>query len=127
MAEIYRSAASLSFSGDDLDPDEITRWLGKPKGASKGGVLLTPAGKERISHTGIWLLKADDAQPADVDGQVRTLFSGLSEEFDIWKDFADRYRGRIFIGLFLKGSNEGVGISPRTLSAISARGALSLT
>lgn len=37
MAEVYRSAASLSFSGDDLDPEEISRWLGKPtKGARKG-------------------------------------------------------------------------------------------
>jgi hypothetical protein len=123
MAEIYRSAASLSFAGDDLDPDEISRWLGKPtKGESKGGALLTPAGREHISHTGIWLLKTEDAQPGDVDRQVRALFSDLSEDFGIWKDFADRYRGRIFVGLFLKGSNEGLGISPQTLSAISVRG-----
>ncbi|URK88131.1 DUF4279 domain-containing protein [Rhizobium sp. RCAM05350] len=119
----FRSVASLSFSGDDLDPHEISRWLGKPtKGASKGEALHTPAGKERISHTGIWLLKTEDAQPGDVDQQVRALFSGLSDDFGVWKDFADRYRGRIFVGLFLKGSNEGMGVSPQTLSAISVRG-----
>jgi hypothetical protein len=53
---------------------------------------------------------------------VRALFSGLSEDFGIWKDFADRYRGRIFVGLFLTASNEGLGISPQTSSAISVRG-----
>jgi len=99
MAEIYRSAASLSFSGDDLDPDEISRWLGKPtKGARKGHAFLTPAGRERISHTGIWLLKTEEAQPGNIDRQVRALFSGLSEDFDIWTDFADRYRGRMRSG-----------------------------
>jgi Domain of unknown function (DUF4279) len=123
MAEIYRSVTSLSFSGDDLDPDEISRWLGKPtKGVRKGGALLTPAGREGISRTGIWLLKTEEVQPGDIDQQVRALFSGLSEDFGIWKDFADRYRGRIFVGLFLKGSNEGLGISHQTLSAISVRG-----
>jgi hypothetical protein len=123
MAEIYRSAASLSFSGDDLDPEEISSWLGKPtKGARKGGALLTPAGRERVSHTGIWLLKTEEAQPGDIDQQVRALFSGLSEDFGIWRDFADHYKGRIFVGLFLKSFNEGVGISPQTLSAISVRG-----
>ncbi|ANM14051.1 MULTISPECIES: DUF4279 domain-containing protein [unclassified Rhizobium] len=123
MADIYRTVASLSFVGDDLDPDEISRGLGEPtKGARKGGILLTPGGTERVSHTGIWLLQTEDAQPGNLDHQILALFSPLSENIDIWKDFAGRYRGRIFVGLFLSTSNEGLGISPQALSAIGVRG-----
>ncbi len=123
MAEICKTVVSLSFSGDNLDPDEISRWLGKPtNGASKGGILLTPAGNERVSHTGIWLLRAEDAQHGGFEQQIHALLSGLSEDFSIWKDFSDRYRGRIFVGLFLSGFNEGLSVSPQTLSAIGVRG-----
>lgn len=40
----------------------------------------------------------------------------------MWRDFAARYRGRIFAGLFLSSFNEGLVISPQTLIAIGVRG-----
>jgi hypothetical protein len=123
MAEIQKTAVSLSFGGHDLDPDEISRVLGKPtKAARKGEVVLTPAGKERLSHTGIWLLETERVCPGKVDSQIASLFAPLTKDFGIWRDLSVRYRGRIFVGLFLSSGNEGLGIEPQTLTAIGARG-----
>jgi hypothetical protein len=53
---------------------------------------------------------------------IHSLFSGLSEDVGMWRDFAARYQGRIFAGLFLSSFNEGLVISPQTLIAIGVRG-----
>lgn len=124
MAPVHRTVACLRFHGDDLYPDELTNAFGKQptKAAKKGDMLLTPKGRERIANSGMWLLNTDDAEPGDLDRQVAALFSGLSEDFDIWRSFAKRYRGNIFTGLFLRRSNEGLSLSPETLAAIGIRG-----
>jgi hypothetical protein len=123
MAEIQRIAVSLSFGGHDLDPDEISRGLGKPtKAARKGEVVLTPAGSKRVSHTGIWLLGTGQVHPGEIDAQVASLFSSLSQDLDVWRDLSRRFGGRIFVGLFLSGLNEGIDIQPETLTAIGIRG-----
>jgi hypothetical protein len=123
MAEIERTAVSLSFGGHDLDPDEITRALGKPtRAARKGEIRQRPKGGEFVSHTGIWLLNTEEAYLGEIDTQVALLFSLLSQDFDVWRDLSVRYRGRIFVGLFLSQSNEGIAIQPQTLSAIGIRG-----
>jgi Domain of unknown function (DUF4279) len=123
MAEIQRVAVSLSFGGHDLDPDEISQALGKPtRAARKGEIVLTPAGKERVSHTGQWLLKGEDSLSGEVGSQIAALFSPLSHDFNIWRDLSGRFAGRIFVGLFLTGLNEGIGIGSQTLTAIGIRG-----
>jgi Domain of unknown function (DUF4279) len=123
LAEIYETAASLSFTGDDLDPEEISSLLGKPtRAAKKGGVLISAKGYERVSYTGIWLIESPDAQPGNVDQQILTLLSGFSEDYQLWNYLSDRYNGKIFVGLFLHRNNEGLCISPQTLFKIGIRG-----
>lgn len=47
-------------------------WASQQKERGRGA-LLTPAGRERISRTCIWLLKTGEALPGDIDQQVRAL------------------------------------------------------
>lgn len=68
------------------------------------------------------MLNTNDAEPGDLDQQVAALFSGLSEDFSIWRNFAKRYRGDIYTGVFLSQSNEGLIISPLTINSIGIRG-----
>ncbi|WEX87861.1 DUF4279 domain-containing protein [Sinorhizobium garamanticum] len=124
MAEVHRTAASLRFYGDDLDPEEISRTLGAQptKCAKKGGIWVTPNGKEIVARHGFWHLSATEESPGDLDKQVGALFSALSNDLDAWRALAARFRGNIFVGLFLYGCNEGLGLSPATTSAIGLRG-----
>lgn len=124
MAELHKTAAALRFGGDDLEPEEISRTLGAPPTMSvkKGGIRKTPNGREYVSRTGIWLLSVPNEAPGDLDKQVVALFSMLTDNLDAWKVLASRYKGDIFAGLFLSGSNEGSSLSSATLHAIGSRG-----
>src|SRR6478752_6540717 len=114
MGQLSKSAASLGFYGDDLDPDQITARLGAAPtfGVAKGGTWVTWRGVEKVAVKGSWRLKADDRQPGDLDGQIMALLAPLTTDLATWRELAARYRGRIFCGLFLDSFNEGLSLSP---------------
>jgi hypothetical protein len=124
MATLSKSAASLSFFGDDLDPDEITRLLGKqPKvGVRKGGTWLTASGAEKIARIGSWRLSVDRREPGDLNGQIVELLEGLNDDLTAWRDLSARFGGRIFCGLFLDNWNEGLTLPASTLALLADRG-----
>lgn len=118
------SAASIGFYGDDLDPSEITRQLGcEPTvGVAKGGTWITEMGAEKVARTGSWRLVAERRAPADLDGQIRHLFSAINDDFAAWRSLAGRFRGRVFCGVFLASGNDGLTLRPETLRMIGERG-----
>jgi len=124
VTELHRSAASLGFYGDDLDPDELTAGLGgvPTVGVRKGGIWLTSRGAEKIASTGSWRIEAEYRSPGDLDGQVRALLAPLTGDFDIWRDFSTRFGGRIFAGAFLAEWNEGARLEADTIAALAERG-----
>lgn len=124
MGELQRTAVSLRFGGDDLNPDEITRKLGATPstGARKGAIRLTPKGTEMVARSGIWVLKAAPLSPGDLDRQIAMLLATLSDDLAVWRDIAHRYNGNIFAGLFLASFNEGTSLRPQTLSMLGSRG-----
>ena len=126
MTILHKSAASLGFYGDDLDPAKITALLGgEPSaGVRKGGIWLTSLGAEKVAHTGSWRLIADRCEPANLDLQISWLLNGLTNELGAWRSLSERYRGRIFCGLFLASGNEGLTLQPETLVRVGERGLL---
>lgn len=126
MGILHKSAASIGFYGDDLDPAEITARLGAEPtvGVRKGGLWLTSMGAEKTASTGSWRLVAERREPADLDRQINDLLNGLSEDLPTWRSFAAQYRGRIFCGLFLASGNEGLSLRPDTLVRVGERGLL---
>lgn len=123
MGGIHTTAASLGFYGDDLDPDEITAALrAQPTvGVRKGETWVTELGAEKVARTGSRRLKADRSCPGDLDRQT-SLLAPLSNDLAVWTDLAGRFRGRLFCGLFLEGSNEGATLKPETILAMGSRG-----
>lgn len=125
MSSLHKSAASIGFYGDDLDPSKITKGLGEPTvGVQKGSNWLTQKGAEKVARTGFWRLAAEYCEPADLDGQINTLLDQLSNDLPAWRAFAKQFRGRVFCGLFLDESNEGSTLQPETLARIGERGLL---
>jgi len=128
MAELNESVAGLRVGGDDLDPEEITRLLGRaPDMARRKGEIIQAAGRERVAKTGAWIVNTDSSAPADLNRQIDELLAGTTGDFGVWQDLASLYRIDVFCGLFMKEGNEGIGISPQTLKMLGERGiALSL-
>lgn len=125
MGSLHRSAASIGFFGDDLDPSKITKRLGEPTDSvQKGGTWLTKRGAEKVARTGSWRLEIERCEPGDLDGQINTLLDHLSNDLPAWRAFAKQFRGRVFCGLFLDESNEGLTLRPETLVRLGERGLL---
>ena len=126
MGTPQTSAATIGFYGDDLEPSEITRQLDcEPTvGVSKGGTWTTSMGADKIARTGSWRLESRRRSPADLDAQIVELLSAMSDDLEAWKTLAARFRGRVFCGLFLASSNDGLTLRPETLLMIGQRGLL---
>jgi hypothetical protein len=124
MAQVQRSVATLRISGDDLDPAQITRLLGcAPTSAQTKGERIVGRDTQvaRIASRGMWRLVAVAREPEDLDGQIVELISKMTADIEIWKSIAAKYRVDLFCGIFLRGSNEGLSISPQSLTALGLR------
>lgn len=124
MVKLRESAVTLRFRGDDLEPEEISNALGvsPDKGVRKGETWFTPKGFPAVASTGMWHFRIDREAPGDLDKQIPSLFSLMNTDLDVWTDLSRRFEGHLFVGLMLKYGNEGIGIQPRVLAAIGARG-----
>jgi hypothetical protein len=69
-----------------------------------------------------WHTKAPDAEPADVDSQVRAILSRLTPDLDVWRQVCSKYEVDLFCGLFLERTNRGFGLNAETLSMVGERG-----
>jgi hypothetical protein len=124
MAQIHRSKTCLRIFGEDLIPEEITQVLRcVPTAAQRTGqVICHPSGRQRVVKCGNWRLDAEPAEPEDINGQVRWLFSQVEPAPDVWKSLAHQFDVDIFCGLFMRGSNEGTSLEPDVMALLGERG-----
>lgn len=109
--------------GDDLDPDEISRWLGaSPSFSQKKGELIVRRRTKRVATFGMWRLQATEQEPADVDAQIKEILDQLKPDLPIWKYLTGEYRVDLFCGWFVEDWNEGISISPESMMALGSRG-----
>ncbi|MEF9966687.1 MAG: DUF4279 domain-containing protein [Comamonas sp.] len=124
MAHLERSVATLRIMGDDLVPEEISRLLGAvPTSAHAKGhqYPLEESGRLVTRKSGVWRLRAREAQPEDLDGQVSELLGLVTSNLSVWGDLTNRFRVDMFCGWFMGSANEGVQISSGTLLALGQR------
>lgn len=120
MGAVGKSAATLRIYGDDLDPDEVTRVLGRePTLAHRKGDFRR---SKTVWHTGGWSLEARDREPEDLNAQIFELFDLLTSHPEVWLSLKQRFKMDLFVGLFMAESNDGVVISSEALSALGNRG-----
>jgi hypothetical protein len=124
VGELHRSAATLRIMGDSLDPDEVTRLLGATPTSTriKGKPWKKAGGREHIARKGSWQLDAEDREPADINDQVRELLEKLTDDLEVWSSLTHRFQVELFCGWFMHGGDEGIGVSPSTMTALSQRG-----
>ena len=125
MANIHHSAASLRIIGDDLIPDEISKALGctPTKSQVKGEQLKTSKnGVIKFATFGMWNLKANRAEPENLNNQVNEILAKLTPDLAIWLSLSKKYKVEMFCGLFMQNENDGLCLSPITLMELGSRG-----
>jgi Domain of unknown function (DUF4279) len=106
------SAVSLRIFGDALNPVEITTLLkcNPSRSHKKGDFILRPVGSaiwnestSRYSarNLGMWSLKADDSEPADIESQMRALLAQLPAAPEVWTTISQKFECKIEFFWFL--------------------------
>ncbi len=112
------------MSGDDLDPTEISKLIGKPASVArkKGDQFKTPIGRSVTSRTGLWSIGVDDRAPGDLNSQVVEILEGTTQDVEVWRALSRKFNVEIFCGIFFEHGNEGFNISPDTMWLLGSRG-----
>jgi hypothetical protein len=123
MSEISSSMVSIRVFGKDLDPTEVTGLLGcQPTRAAKAGDIITkPNGQTRLIEKGFWILGYGERDSVELEKKVEGPLSKLTDDLNVWKQIAGKYRFEIFCGLFVDHWNEGFGLTPGLLTKIGNR------
>ena len=125
MSTIDSSKSTLRLFGDNLDPDEITRLLGKrpTKSERKGDKRIgRVTGNESTVRTGSWRLEATIQSPGNFDEQIREILADLTDDFAVWLDLTSNYHADIFCGVFMSSSNDGISLGSKTMLLLGERG-----
>ena len=122
MGKFESSTASLRIFGDDLAPDEVTQLLGCPPTiAYIKGQPRRPESKH-FWRFGGWLLDADDAEPEDLDAQLNHILNQINPDLSLWREqILARFRVDFFCGLYMRGGNSGLILSPATMLRLAER------
>lgn len=131
---MIKTSITLTFHRDDLDPDTITRLIGKaPTQCTPKGVMsvIYPGALPRPAPTGYWGLSVkypptsdmpvSDIPACDIDVQIADILAGTTLDLDVWNELSISYNGRISVGVFLQRLNSGFSLAPHTLELLYER------
>jgi hypothetical protein len=121
--EVDQTSVSLRFSGDDLDPDEISKLLNcQPTDCHRKGDVLPDKRYHSVAKTGMWRLSGKKTGKVSLEKQIFELFNRLSDDLEIWRKLTNQYNSDLFCGLWMESWNREIGFSPELMAQISARG-----
>jgi Domain of unknown function (DUF4279) len=74
--EVDKTSVSLLFSGDTLDPDEISKLLDcQPTDSYRKDDVLPDNRRRGAAQTGVWLLSGKKTGKVSLEKQIFELFS----------------------------------------------------
>ena len=119
---IDATSVTLRFFGDDLDPDEVSRWLGSPPTLTRRKGEVIPGECKRVAETGSWLLSSERQSKNTLESQIDTLFNRLTDDVEVWRKLTKRYHADLFCGLWSEAWNRGLELSADIVERIAERG-----
>jgi hypothetical protein len=120
-----RATLCLRVCGDSLDPEEVTRTLGRAPTLSqrKGQPVLSESGEtKRIARTGSWLLDQPVGGDVTIDEEIASFLGSLPQDEQVWAALGERYHVDLLCDVLVKGVNQGFELSPRVLELLGRRG-----
>lgn len=91
------------------------------KGWVKGHEFTTSSGSVVVKKTGAWILEGEATESGDFDAQISRLLACVDLSLAQWASLAARFESDIFCGWFMRDTNEGISVSPRTMRMLAER------
>src|SRR5262249_45296786 len=89
----------------------------------KGQPVLSESGEtKRMARTGSWLLDQPLRSEVTIEEEIESLLSSLPPEGQAWAAIGERYRVDLLCDVFVRGLNQGFGLSPHVLEMLGRRG-----
>jgi Domain of unknown function (DUF4279) len=122
--EVDETSVSLSFFGDDLDPNVITKMLGIcPTKSYRKGDIFRGKTFDRIQTIGSWRYHhTRRCANVNLEDQLNSLFDLLPADLEMWRELTTKFQSDLFCGLWLKRYNRELNLSPKILMRIAERG-----
>jgi hypothetical protein len=113
---------TISVTGDELDPDAITKCLGvEPTFALRKGERRMSGSREIVQRTGVWNLDAPESSEWVLSDAIILLLDRLPPPGDVWDQLARKHHLRVFCGLFMGSWHQGCSLPPKLLGELAAR------
>jgi hypothetical protein len=114
----------LRVCGDELDPEEVTRLMGRAPTRSqrKGQPVLDSSGQvKRLARTGSWLLDFCLSPEATIAEGIESLLGSLANDKELWVALGKRFRVDCLCDVSIRGVNQGFVLPAQTLEMLTER------
>lgn len=119
------SSIALTFQGDELDPDEVSKALGRSPTmhARQGDVVTSSLGMgSGLAKTGYWSLRTEWGSDQAPDDKIRKLLMSLTGDTRTWLTLARSCPGSLVCHIEPAGGRQALRLSSEVLADIAARG-----
>jgi hypothetical protein len=111
--------------GDELDPDEVSRLMGRAPSRSrrKGQPVLDDSGRvRRLARTGSWLLDFPLSSETTIAEGIKALVGSLPDEKKVWATLNEHFHLDLLCDIFVRGVIQGFVLSAKVLEMLTRRG-----
>jgi hypothetical protein len=120
--DIEKLEIELRVTGDDLDPERITRMLGvNPTVAARKGEEIDVGGVPVAQHTGIWAYALPASPEWELGDAIDTLLERLPHDPALWESLAGWASVAVVCGLFVHNVDRAADLTPDTLARLAER------
>ncbi len=110
--------AYFTITGDDLDPDEITKLVGvSPTDSWKKGDVNPRNGRER--KFGRWSLYSRLARSEEFEAHITDVLAQLDQNSDGFKKVSQAYKGHMQLVGYFHSSYPGLYFTPETVQGLA--------
>lgn len=120
--DIDRLEIALRVTGDDLDPERITRMLGvAPTFAGRKGEDVDHAGVPVTQRTGSWTYALPASPEWELGDAIDTLLEQLPPDPALWESLACWAEVEVVCELYVHDIDRAASLPPDTLARLSER------